>query len=946
MSQFLFEIAERLADENHSGNSQTTVVLPTRRAAVFLRHHLASLLKKTIWAPDILSIEDFIFTSAGYQPADSIELVFELYAVHCEVEGDNARMPDDFFAVAEVILADFDEVDQHLIDPDVLFNYLHEARAIDLWNPDGSALTDFQKSYLAFYASLSKYYSKLREKMLLKERIWQGLASRIFRDRLTGNNSIRLKGPVLFAGFNAFTPAEESIVGILCKDYGARVSWDTDAWYVENQEQEAGLFLRKYRGRRYPAPLEDCPMHFATGEKNFTIMGAPLQIAQVKQVGKLLTEAPFTRVTGWQSNTAIVLADESLLLPLLNSIPPSVGKFNVTMGLPLRNTPAGSLAELWLELFSNLRPNSVAGEEVYFISDFYRVAMHPLMIRGFGGLREQIEKFKESDRLYIDAQEVCSLFHPGEIQQLSGLSVPGNAIEFIRRVIDKILEATNDSATNDLSVISIAALKDVFVRVQHYLKGFSGFITMNMVQRLFGHVASSVRIPFAGEPLAGIQIMGMLETRALDFENVIMVGVNDDILPGNGHSPSFIPGDIRTETFGMAGFKEKTSVMAYHFYRLLQRAKNVILIYNNIPGNLGKGEPSRFLLQIKHEFPKSMPDIILNEVLINDFPKVTPVIPIVIDKTPEVINKLRVAAGKGLSPTSLSLLVECPLRFYLSRVEGINEPEKASLMIESDRFGSAVHDLAEQFLQPLLNKIIASEDLSIKREVVIENLTNWFNLNQPDLDYKSGNNLLVFNVAVDYLMNFLKKEGEMSTQQKVIPVQLESTIQRKLEIDFDGNHETILFKGRVDRIDFRDDIPVVIDYKTGTVDPRSLSVSMMDTIVEQPKHAKALQLMTYAWMSAGIGSFNPPFHCAVWPLKAPSKALVYLNFSDEQKGRSRYQAADRDITSHRLNDFETALTSLLTKLFDPAIPFTQTEEIENCRFCPFRELCNRVRPGH
>ncbi|PKP16134.1 MAG: hypothetical protein CVU06_15235, partial [Bacteroidetes bacterium HGW-Bacteroidetes-22] len=445
---------------------------------------------------------------------------------------------------------------------------------------------------------------------------------------------------------------------------------------------------------------------------------------------------------------------------------------------------------------------------------------------------------------------------------------------------------------------------------------------------------------------AGIQVMGMLETRALDFENVIMVGVNDDILPGSGHSPSFIPGDIRTETFGMAGFREKTSVMAYHFYRLLQRVKSAFLLYNNIPGNLGKGEPSRFLLQIKHELPKAMPNISLKEVLISDFPRVTPIAPIVIEKTPEVINKLRFAAGKGFSPTSLSLLVECPLRFYLNRIEGINEPERATLMIESDRFGNAIHDLAEQFLRPLLHKTIAEDDLSIQRETVIDNLTDWFNRNQPDLDCRSGNNLLVFNVAVDYLMNFLKKEREMCTLQKVVPVQLEAVIERVIEIDCDGISESILFKGRADRIDLRNDFPVVIDYKTGTVDPRSVSISMMDTIVEQPKHAKALQLMTYAWMSAGAGGFNPPFLCAIWPLKAPSKALVYLNFADDQQERPRHQGTDRTITSQRLNDFEAVLTTLLTNLFNPAIPFTQTKEIENCRFCPFIELCNRVRPGH
>lgn len=942
---FLLDVARYILDKPTDEAGNLTVVLPTRRAAVFLRHHLASLITRTVWAPDIVSIEDFVFRLSGLQAADPVELLFELYGVHLGMEGADAKPADEFFPVGEVMLADFDEVDQHLVDPAELFGYLHQARAIDLWNPDGSDLTEFQRNYLKFYESLGRYYEALHQRMIGKGQVWQGLAGRIVSQRLAAGESLPVPGQVLLAGFNAFTPAEESIVAKLYSRYGAVVFWDTDPWYMDNQVQEAGHFLRRYRQTGTPAPVmpsDDC---FGSGARSITLIGAPLHVAQVKEAGRLLATAPFTREPGWQSRTAVVLADESLLLPLLNSIPPSAGKFNVTMGIPLRMTPAGSLLELWFDMVANQRPNSTPGEPVYYLSDLQRITNHPLMAGGFSAMGSEVNKRIASNHLFVSVTELWQLLDRVPEPRSADLALPRNTVDLLLYVVGHIIAEAESQQQNSLSLISAASLVEVLVRVRHYLDVFQAGLSLAVMRRLVGRLTASVRIPFAGEPLAGIQVMGMLETRALDFDNVVLVGANDDILPGSGHTPSFIPGDIRTETFGMTGFREKAAVMAYHFYRLMQRTRSAYLIYNNIPGNLGKGEPSRFLLQIRHEFPAQFPNIILEERVVAGLPAASAANDVSIVKTPDVMQKLREAASRGFSPTSVSLLVECPLRFYMGVVEGINEPRPASIAIGSDYFGNAVHDVAEQIYKPLLNTVLSPESLTVGREVIREMLTAWFAKNMPDLDLYSGNNLLVYNVAVDYLDNFLRKERSLVTEEKVIPLLLETPLKRTISFEAGGLTEQVLFKGRADRIDLRGGDQVMIDYKTGIVDPRSVAVVDFESLVTHPKQAKALQLMTYAWLSAGVESLNPPFRCAIWPMRAPSKALIYLNFPGADGGRNRHAAADMLVTDEKLALFEQALTTLLTDLFDRDLPFIQTDDVANCRFCPFVEMCNRVTPG-
>lgn len=940
MEPFLLDVARQVARELNQGHEAVEVILPSRRAGVFFRKYLASCIEKPVWEPQILSIEDFVFRSTGLQKADPVASLFALYHIHLSLAKEEARQPDDFFPVGEMVLADFDEVDHHMVDAESLFEFLHEARAIDLWNPDGTPLTSLQQRYLTFFASLTQYYSQLRENSLARGEAWQGLATRLLATRPVEDWLGVGKSKLFFAGFNALTPAEETLLNKAYAHLGAVVIWDVDSWYIDDPLQEAGLFLRRYRSTGLPAPVKNIGNWLAGEHRNVCIIGAPLHVAQAREVGNILTSAPFTREPGWQSRTAVIPADESLLLPLLNSIPGSVGPYNVTMGIPLRQTPGGSLAVLWLDMLANARLTGESAGWCFFLSDFVRVAMHPLMAIAFQQLVPQVNALVQTGRLFVGADEVDGLLSGSLIPLNFNPHDPVQSVGFLSKMIAQVAEAIRDCAADPFARASADSLVAVIQKVSTLAAILPPNATLITIRRLMNHLASSVKIPFGGEPLTGIQVMGMLETRALDFDNIILLGMNDDVIPGSGLTPSFIPSDIRTETFGMAGFREKTAVTAYHFYRLLQRTKNVFLVYNNVPGHLGKGDPSRFLLQIKYEFAKNLPHTVVTEEVRSEVPEVASAKPVEIEKNDEVMAQLKMAAQKGFSPTSLSHLVECPLRFYLMVVKGIRPPKEYQISIESDLFGDAVHHVAEKVFGKLIGIHVQPHMLKPDKERVTSMLSGWFDEHRPDLDRGTGNNLLVFQVAIDYLVNFFLTEQRMAATQRIVPVEVEAKLRRTLQIPTTDGVVDVVFEGRADRIDLRDDVPVVIDYKTGTVDAAAFNVADMQELVSNPKQAKALQLMTYAWLSAGSAWFNPPFRCAVWPLRAPSKALIPLSFNSGTGHND-----DSLIGKMQLDLFEEQLQALLVTLFDRGQPFQQTSDADNCRYCPFVEMCNRVKPG-
>jgi CRISPR/Cas system-associated exonuclease Cas4 (RecB family) len=462
------------------------------------------------------------------------------------------------------------------------------------------------------------------------------------------------------------------------------------------------------------------------------------------------------------------------------------------------------------------------------------------------------------------------------------------------------------------------------------LPQFPDFETLHV---LFTSIAGTMRMPFYGEPLKGIQIMGVLETRTLDFDTLIMVSVNEGLLPKGKRQDSFIPADIRRE-FGMPGFREHNAVFAYHFYRLLQRAKSAWLLYNTEADEMGNGEKSRFITQLLYELPVYNPEVKIEEKVVGAA-SVTNTPPIItIPKNESERQKLTAIAERGFSPSLLSSYLNCSLQFYFSAILGLQEPDSVEETIDASMLGTAVHNVFQKAYQPYLGKTINAEIVRSLIEpavgMVREELRQQFSGN--DLD--TGKNLIIVNVARNMVCSFLETEADQLTKGMILLkiLHLEEKFFGEVNIPSGENGETtkVNIKGTTDRIDVFGNQLRIIDYKTGSLQPAELNLDNPGDLSDMKKPQKMLQLLCYAWLYRQKHPEESGFVSGIISLKTPKRYL--------QKAKiNKSETFNDDV----LNRFQGYLTGLLTEIFNPGIPFQQTENQDNCKYCPFVSICNR-----
>ena len=785
MQAFLNKTAKYIVenyDKNHL--DQICIVLPNRRAGLYLQKYLAQHIGATSWAPSVFSIEDLIEQLSGLRKLDPVYLLFELYEVHREVEKTNAVEFVEFLNWGQVLLGDFNEIDQYLIDPKQLFSYLSDSKAISLWNPAETSLTDFELKYLRFYRSLKQYYDLLTKRLLNKKKAYQGLIYRFLAnnidEKITGLEWQKL----LFVGFNAFSKAEEKIIDALLKANIADVLWDADAYYMEDDVQEAGRFLRKRMKMDSPENFKWVEDNFHDEQKIIKITGVPKNIGQVKYTGQILNEISPDLI----ENTAVVLNDESLVNPVLNSIPLHIKDINLTMGLPLKETPLYDLIRAIYSLHENsLKFNKqIEGHIAYYYKDVFKILENQFFYEALPGQDERVQitkainESRQSNKVFYNAAEILALFQNGS--------------KFINTLLQSIYEPCNDDPNkllvqlDNLLILLKKALQDnkiaensdqlleieyiyQFSKVFRILKNIMSEVDfLNSVKTfvaIFEQIGSSIRIPFSGEPLKGLQIMGMLETRTLDFENVIMLSVNEDMIPAGKSANSFIPFEIKKE-FNLPTYRDKDAIFAYHFYRILQRAKNIYLIYNTEAGDMGGGDRSRFINQMIEELPDYNDKIKISQEVLNvKLKKYKPLDEIRIDKTDAIINKLKEKAKSGFSPTNLNIYRKCSLRYYFQQVAGIEEMEDVQETIEASTLGTVIHEVLKHLYLPYVDKNITSQDIKLMFAEVEKLTRKYFKsfYAHGDIDY--GKNLLIVKVAVLFIENFLKTEMSfLSSLQK------------------------------------------------------------------------------------------------------------------------------------------------------------------------------------
>ncbi len=947
---FLGQLAEKIRSEYSGLGSRLCVVMPNRRAGLFLKRHLVRESRQPVWAPSVFSIEDFIAEVSGLLIPDQLSQVFALFEVHCRIDPSNAGSFDDFAGWSRGLLRDFEEIDQYLVNPGSLFGFLSEVKAINLWNPDGQALTDFEKQYLNFFNSLSSYYEGFRETLLKSGQAYHGLACRMVAEDPAQYLGHGRWDKILFAGFNAITPAQLSIIRYLIAADRSEIIWDADSYYISNPAQEAGRFLRKYLNDKSLGEPPTLSEYFSQGHKELFLAGVPRNVGQARLAGHFLKKLIDEEGAEVLSETAIVLADETLLLPLLNAIPAEAGAFNITMGYPLKQSPIYTLFDALLTMHLNATSGKDASESWFYYRDVLSLLQQAWMplLGGNTFTNETISRLKTGKGAYISitgflpaslsgsdpAPEITSLFQkilkPGD---LTGLLI--RAAGLLKKSLSDKADPSQASGIPDLEILYSLVL---ILNKLHKLVTENGSIQeLRTIQGLFREACSAASVPFYGEPLKGVQVMGMLETRTLDFRNIILLSANEDTLPAKKSYNSFIPFDIR-QNFGMPTHHDQQAVFAYHFYRLLQRCDKAWLIYNSEADELGGGEKSRFISQIQAEFPAVNPDIRFHDVRTGLPARAGMAAPIRIAKSPEVMAILDKMASSGFAPTSLNTWLSCPLRFYFSFVLRLGEPDEPSETIDHRTLGNVIHKVLQDFYTPFTGSMPHEADytrmLASAGDAIARTLQQEF----EGGDVTTGRNLLIVEVARVWIRRFLQLEADALKQPgaahnyiRALEHPLKSTI--RVEIPGEEPREIVL-KGFADRIDQVNGRTRIIDYKTGRVDAAELRLKSVAALFEPTAKPaeKAFQLMMYLYLASRQPDLNIPaaeLDAGIISFKSLSNEFMPLNLSGTDLNAA-------------INEFESGIHDILTGIYDTTLPFGQTPIKEHCQLCPYKSICHKT----
>jgi hypothetical protein len=943
MESFLEQTAAYIFSAYKDKLDRVCLVSPNRRASLYLRKYLARLIDKPVWLPEMLTIEDFAVKYSGYKLADTMSLLFELHAVHTKIEGDNAQPFEKFMQWGQMLLGDFNEVDLYLADPKQLYSYLSDDKALELWNPSGEPLTEFEKNYLSFFSSMQVYYNELHDFLKNEKMAWQGMAYRKLAEELEWIDTITYE-KIFFIGFNALTKAEEKITTKLERLGKAEMLWDADSYYVDNPIHEAGRFLRQYMKCSSNGEFHWKGDHFKDNEKHIIIRGVPNKVSQAKEAGRLISR--LLQENKDLTGTALVLADESMLLPVLNAIPEASGDFNVTMGFSLTYTPLFSLIDTIFGMHAtSLQVSAGKTETLFYTKELLQLLMHPYIARlagGYGATNTLAIKLRESKLPFQSAKKIITAY------QESGVVPESKMIGFLELLLTKSWQ--NPAGVLEHLTLLTASLKlafphpkDIsgtgnlpieheyffaFARLIYRLKKmYSQYEAMNNIETLRQILLQLMRlekIPFYGEPLKGIQIMGMLETRTLDFDRVILLGANDDLLPGSRKHDSFIPYNIKTE-FGIPIHTDKDAVMAYHFYRLLQRSKDVWMFYNTEPNNMGGGDKSRFILQLQEELTRANPKSVIDLGILSLPAAGKPDLEgISIPKTPAILTLLDKLADTGFSHTTLSKYINCSLQFYFSVVLKLSETEEIEETIDASVMGTVIHDVLHILFQEYINELIRPEHIKSMISKVPEVTQNVLENNKEFKgSYADGKNLLIVKVSKLYVVNYLKKELSviLEDKQPLYIRELEKALSFHIPVDNsraeDGKLQ-VKIKGFIDRIDQTGDTIRLIDYKSGNVDVRKeLKLLNPEELLADPGKSKALQLLIYKFLIEKNPEIIKGAYSNIVPgIISLRKYASYLMPLDDNEA---WQSTDN------YKNFESVLIDLLKQIYDAELSFTQSD---------------------
>ncbi len=896
MEKFIDKVVSELI-QNNTNFENTTIILPGNRAKLFFRQSFQRQIKN-ILLPRFLSMDEFMSDLSGLHSVSQIQLWFLTYDAYLKIT-ENPLSFEEFLKWISTLQKDFDDIHSSLINPNEIFNYLVSAERIKKWGQEGLEIggNNLMERHLHFWDMAQKLFFQLNEDLEKNGCGYRGLMYKKAVENLP-HYLENTKNEFVFAGLNALSNAERKILFELEKSGRTQIFWDSDVYYMQDSHQEAGYFLRDYKTSLSKWNWEFD--HFSK-PKIMEAVGIGKRVGQAKYLHSILNELPENEY----SETAVVLADETLLPAVLSSIPEKISKANITMGFPLNKSTMAYFFRSVFELQMN-REKLGNGKTFYF--------RNVLDVLGNSVLKETSNI---AERVSLKIRRENYIFSTPKFlkEQLDGsifavfFEIPTDIFSFVDQLqkwIDRQMKS-DEIRINELDKEYLYRFSLLFNQLKTELTGFSHIQDFKTLNVLYNRLLQNETISFVGEPLEGIQILGLLETRLLDFKNVILLSANDGILPPGRVENSFIPYEIRRE-MGLNTFTENDAVFAYHFYRLIQRAETVQLIYNLENDAFGSGEKSRFIMQIEIESGHE----IRNKIALPqfEFPNGRE---LMIPKSETVKTALQQWAEKGISPSSLNSYLRNPIEFYQQKVLDLEEFEEAEETVGARILGNIVHKSLEELYQDLLGKILIPADILPLLENLEPVVEKYFREEYKSEDFKRGKNYLVYKIAFTFVENVLKSDLKLCGDTELVILNLEE----KAEVDFMlQNGQIVKLKGVIDRIDSINGQKRVIDYKTGYLNDNELKITSekLLKVFQENNFSKSLQLFFYAQLF--FGKFeNQWVQFGIYPLKLPKKGVVPLTFDKENQ-------LDNSI----LGLIYEPLSCLIEEILNPEIPFVENRE--------------------
>lgn len=950
MTPFLQYIANYVFEHHKDDTEHLCIVLPNKRGALYLKQHLAKAFQKTIWLPSIISAEELVAELSGLQQADSIDLICDLYAVYTNVLKEKAEPFEAFAKWGTLMLQDFNEADRYLVDTNALYQNLKEIKEIENWSLSADSLTPTQQDYINFMNQMGSIYHEFAKVLLQKKQAYQGLMYRKSVENYEKSDYINQYSKILICGFNALNKAETIIFSDLVKEKKATIIYDADKYYVENDNYEAGLFLRKNFSNTWLNTKNHIGDNFNEIPKHIDIVAVPKQMGQAQVVSHQLHE--WIKQGKSLSKTAVVLADESLLFPILNQLPKEVQHVNITMEYPLRLSPIYDLIDNLISLHQSTQKASASSS--YFFADIFKILQNSLFKKYYKSfnpsvpLQSIIQKVIDKNYVWLNTKVLAELFEDN-YQYIDNLfNTWVNSSQGIASM-SHIINVFNVSENEDLQLSStekeyLHVFTKYFNRLQSLIETHHYLDSLLTLKSLYKQIIGSASVPFIGEPLQGLQIMGVLETRTLDFENIILLGVNEGVLPSGKSSNSFIPNDLK-RYHSMPLYGDKDAIYAYHFYRILQRASNVLITYNTEHSVLGSGEKSRFITQLQFELRKyNDAHVITEQMLSGDTLPASSRNIISISKTDlnlaPIIYKLTTDSQyTGLSPSALITYKDCALRFFFRYGAGIKETEDVEESAEANTQGSILHESLEMLYKPFIGRVLKEENIKeclLKIEETVNLIfQNYFSQRESQF----GKNFLQRKVLYEYVNKLLKNDLRLiqqsqKTNELLSLIDLERSLTTSVTIPINGIETTIYLKGSADRIDKLGNKIRIIDYKSSVKDSDKFKFTNFEDLFTDSQYNKMLQLFMYAWLVVKNNMAKPEeLQPCIIPFKKFEEQPKFI--LEDVKG-----GGILNFTAELLEQFEYHLKQTIAEIISNEGAFTQTDDLDKCEYCAYSSICN------